>query len=234
MMYLGVLYNTFVCLISGFTGLSVFFTLRKMRKNRKVEYSESLDYFLLLLGVLWSLVGARLFLVWLGVIDLELFVYKWLVGPLTYIHLMPAFYYFGWSFFQNKKKIYFLFVGFFTVMALSSVFFLFKNGFTRPELTYWGNNIVPNKISNQLFTFGIFIPAVPCIVIELFRRSSRWRKSKSLIEKQLLGFNFGLLIYAMTGFFEALVFAQGWQMLLVRIGIMLSPLIFYLSATLET
>ena len=228
-MNIGILYNTFVCLVSGFTSLIVFAFLRKRRKEEKVKYSESLDYFLLLLGLLWVLIAVRIFSTWLNNIGLELFLYKWFIAPLTYVHLLPGFYYFGWSFFRDKRKIHFLFNSFFTCTILLAVITAFKYGFTRPEVTYWGNNIISNPISNKIFTFGVFLPVVPCIIIEIFRRLKKWKRTRDYNERQLFGFSLGFLVYALAGFFEALIFTQGGAMLLARSGIMLASLTFYLS-----
>ena len=232
-MNVGILYNTFICLATGLTSLMVFNSLYKKRKRGEVVYNLAVDYFLLFLGLLWTLVGIRIFLVWSGHLEIELFVYKWFVGPLTYIHLIPAVYYLGWSFFKDKRTMQLLFNAFFTTTSLAAVFMLFLYGFTRPEVTYWGNNIIPNPISSKIFSYGVFLPAAPCIITELIRRGREWMKTRHLADRQLFGFALSLLIYAIAGFFEGLIFTQGWQMLLTRIGIMLSPLTLYLFTTLR-
>lgn len=229
-MYTGMLYNTFVCLVTGFTSLMVFWLLRKIRKQRRKEYSQGLDYFLLFLGLLWILVGTRIFFAWSGRRDLDVFIFRWFTGPLTYIHLIPLFYYFGWSLFKDKK-IRLLFSGFFTVIALATVFTLFRYGLDPGELTYWGTDPIPNSLTNKLFTYGLFFPAFLLITVELVRRFRSWRRAGDPTERELFGFASGLLTYALIGVFDALAAAQGWIMLLLRIGIMLAPLIFYLSAT---
>lgn len=226
-MNIGILYNSFVCFVSGFSSLLVFLSLRRIRKKEKVNYSQNLDYFLLFLGLLWVSVGTRIFVNWFNNLTLDNFFYQWFVGPLTYIHLVPAFYYFGWSFFSDKK-IRTLFNAFFTFMSSLAVLTHFLYKFERPELTYWGNNIIPNPLTNKIFIFGIFIPAIPCIIIETARRFKKWRKTGDLAERQLFGFSLGFLVYTITGFFEAVIFTQGWQIIIARICIMLVPLTFYL------
>ncbi len=229
---IGILYNTFVCLIAGCTSLIVFSLLQKKRRKGEISHNIAIDYFLLCLGLLWVFVGVRLFFVWLDWVEADLFLYKWFVGPLSFLHLLPAFYYFGWSFFKGKKSR-FLFNGFFTLTVFSAVLILFLLGFERPEVTYWGNNIKPNKISNTIFTFGVFLPALPILIIEISRRIKGLKEKRNHEAKQLFGFSIGFLIYALAGFFEALVFTQGWMMLITRTGIMLAALVFYLSATWE-
>jgi len=222
-MTVGILYNIFVCSITGMVGLVVFAQLQGIRKRKGAEYSQGIDYFLLLLGILWVFVGIRLILAGTGMIELELFVYKWIVGPLTYFHLLPAFYYFGSVFFK-EKKFRDLFISFFVLTTLLAVFFLFRDGFFRPQPTYWGNNIKPNKLSNIIFNVTIFLPAIPFIVFEIFRRIKEVKKRKEA--RQLLGFAFSFLVYAAAGFFEAIVFTQGPLMLLARTGIMVSLFCF--------
>ncbi len=229
---MGILYNAFVCGVAGFTGLVVFQILYKIRKEKKVKYSRGLDCFTLLLGLIWIFVGIRNLFTYLNLSTVEIFIYKWLIGPLTYLHLIPAFYYIGWSFFKNKKMRFF-FNGFFTFMALLAVFAHFKYGFSKPETTYWGNNIVPNELSRKLLTYTLFMPAFICIIIEFVRRFKKWREVKGVIERQLFGFILGFLIYAITGVVDALGAVVGWLMLLARIGTMLVPLTFYLFVSWE-
>lgn len=232
-MYVGMLYNTFVCLVSGITSLVVFLLLRKTRKKKKREYSEGLDYFVLLLGLLWVFVGLRIFFAWLDKPDLDLFVFRWFSGPLTYLHLIPLFYYFGWSLFKNKK-IRLLSNIFFTSVALLTVFTFFKYGLMPGEVTYWGTDPIPNPLTNKLFVYGLFLPTFLFIIIDFIRRLRAWRRTGDPTERQLFGFTFGLSIYALIGVFDALAAVQDWRLLLFRIGIMVAPLIFYLSATWET
>ncbi len=227
-MYTGILYNAFVCWVSGLTGLIVFKLMQDVRKRKKVEYSQGLDYFSLLLGLVWVFVGTRNLFTWLNLPEVEIFVYKWFVGPLTYLHLVPAFYYIGWSFFRDKKVLRILFNLFFDFMILIAVFTLFKYGFSRPEPTYWGNNIVPNEVSRKILTYTLFAPAFLFVIIEFFRRLVRWRKTKNSMEFQLFGFSLGFLIYAVAGVIDALGIVSEWFMLLSRIGIMFVSLTFYL------
>lgn len=232
-MSIGVLYNTFVCFISGFFSLLVFARLRALRKEKEKEYSKGLDYFPLLLGLLWFFVGLRTFFVWLNVLEIDDFIFRWFTGPLTYIHLIPLFYYFGWSFFSQRKTYRLVFEWAFSILVFLTLFGFFKFGFTQGEVGYAGTDPTPNDFSNNIFTYGIFFPIFICIIIEFVRRFRKWRKTKDKTERQLFGFSTGFLVYALMGIFDALGIAQGWFILLVRIGIMIAPLIFYLSATWE-
>lgn len=229
----GIIYNSFVCFVMGFTGIMVFYLLQKKRKEESFDYHPGLDYFSLSLGMVWVMVGTRFFLMWLGEYEIALNLFKWVISPLSYLHLLPIFYYFGWSFFKDQKKIHFLFNTIFTIIAVSVVVSLFVFGFVEPEKDYWGSKIRSKEITTQLFAFGIFVPGLLCILIELVRRYRKWRETNSLLEKRLFGFSMGFLVYALTGLFEIIVFQEGWQVLLVRIGIMVAPFIFYFSATLE-
>lgn len=228
-MYVGMLYNTFVCCVTGLSALVVFWQIRKIRKIKKREYNQGLDYFLLLLGLLWVLVGIRIFFVWLGQSDLEMFMWDWITGPLTYIHIAPIFFYFGWAFFKNKK-VRFLFEGFFISMILLTVLSLFLYGSTPGEVTPWGTKPIANIITHKIFTYAIFLPALICIIGDLFKRLRNWKRTRNPIEQQLFGFDFGFLIYALIAVFDGLAIAKGWTLLLVRIGIMISPLVIYLFA----
>jgi len=233
-MSVGILYHAFVCFVSGITGLIVFRLLRKIREERRIKYSEGVDYFSLMLGLLWVSVGIRILFLWLGNIEFEILTYKLLAGPLGYLHLIPGFFYLGWSFFKDNKRIRFLFNSFFTIVALTAVFTLLRYGFSRPEPTYWGNNMVPNSLSNKIFVFGVFIPLFPCLIIDFIRRLSRWKKTNDIAERQLFLFTLGLLLYSIIGVFDVMGAAQNWTVLLTRSGMMIIPLIFYLAAVFET
>jgi len=232
-MSIGVLYNTFVCFITGFFSLMVFSRLKEIRREKEKQYSEGLDYFALLLGLLWLFVGVRTFFVFLGRLDIDNLIFAWISGPLTYLHLLPLFFYFGWSFFPEKGTIRKLFVSLFSCIALAAVVTLFLYGFSEGTITYAGTDQTPNDLSNDIFTFGIFFPLFIFIISEFIRRFKKWRETKDATQRQLWGFSLGLLVYSAIGIFDALGIIQGWLVLLVRIGIMVAPLTFYLSATWE-
>jgi len=230
-MNVGILYNTFVCLVIGIASLVVFFLLQEARKKRVKQYSQGLDYFSLLLGFLWIFVGLRNFFAWLNLMTLDMFVFRWFSGPLTYLHLIPLFYYFGWSFFKNKK-VRFLFNTLSTAMVLIVVLTFFIYGFSFGKMTSWGTDPEPNSLTNKLFIFCLFLPVFLLMIIEFIRRLRNWKRTRDPMEKQLFGFNLGLLIYAIMGIFDALGIIEGWLVLLVRIGVMFAPLTFYFFASL--
>ena len=232
-MYTGEAYNVFLCFVISLTSLIVFFNLRKIRKNRKVEYSEGLDYFTLSLGLLWGIIGIRKIFNLFDRPDLNIFLFQWVSGPLNYIHLLPAFNYLGWNFFKEKKKIRLLFNGFFALMIFLTVLAFFKYEIITGELGYWGSHHEANKAVGRLFIFTIFLPALICILIEFVKWFRKWRQTGNPTDRQLLGFSIGFLIYAITGAIDTLGIFKGWAVLLVRVGMMLAPLTFYLSAAWE-
>lgn len=232
-MHIGILYNTFVCQIAGLVSLVVFFQLRKLRKAKKAFYGKGLDYFLLSFGILWILVGLRVFFVWLSRRDLEMFLWNYFTGPLTYLHILPLAFYFGWSFF-DKKIIRVFFEVFFSLTILLSVFTLIKYGSLAGELTFWGTKPIANQVTHKIFVYGVFLPIFFSILIEFIRRLLKWRASLNIIEKRLFGISFGLLIYALIGILDGLAIVKGVSLLLVRIGIMVSVLVIYFFATEQT
>ncbi len=231
-MHISMLYNVFVCFVAGFSGLLVFKKVLEMRYKSEQGYNKGIDYFLLSFGILWILVGVRIFLVWLGYPHLDRAVWHFVVGPLTYFHILPLFYYFGFLFFQ-KDTYRIAFVSIFGFITLFAVLALFLYGFELAETTYWGTKYDANEVTHRIFTFGIFVPALFCIFFEFFRRFKAWKKDKKFIDKQLLGINAALLIYALVAVFDGLAIASGWTLLLVRVGIMVSALIIYFFITEE-
>lgn len=227
----GILYNIFTCFVSGFTGLLVFYLLHKRRRKEKVGYHQGIDYFSLFFGLVWVLVGIRNIFAWLGKPEINILISRWMGEPLIYLHLLPAFYYFGWSFFKEKKKARLLFNGFFSLVVFLAVLSYIKYGLIPGEVTPWGMKNESNPITKRIFVYGILLPAALVILIELGRRFKKWRETKSPYQKQLFGFSVGFLIYLLTGALETLAFKQSWLMVLVRIIIMTAPLTFYVSAT---
>ena len=232
-MYVGMLVNVIVCFIVGIANLAAFWMLRGIRKKQKLKYSQGIDYFVLFLGLLWPLVGIRIFFAYLGRPDLDIFMWKWFTGPMTYLHPLPLFAYFSWLFFRNSK-IRFLFNSFFVLTTLFTIFTFFKYGFTVGEITFFGTKPVSNDLTHKIFTFGIFLPLITCAIIDFFKRLRSWIKNKDLLGKQLFGFSIAILLYGTVGAFEGLSLVKGWTMLLTRLVIMVSALVFYLSASEKT
>lgn len=226
------LYNIFVCLVAGFSGIFVFIKINSIRKEREVFYSRGVDYFLLSFGVLWILVATRILFVWLGYPHLDKLMWHYVVGPLTYIHILPLFYFYG-SLFFNKAHYRSIFGGLFSIVTLFAVISLFIFGFELAEITYWGTKYNANDLTHKIFTFGMFVPALICVIFELCRRFIIYRRGSKFSDKQLLGINVALLIYALVAVFDGLAIASGWNLLLVRIGIMVSALIIYFFITEE-
>ncbi|MBD3208245.1 MAG: hypothetical protein GF370_02215 [Candidatus Nealsonbacteria bacterium] len=229
---IGILYNAFVSLVIGVTGVGIFGSLRRKRQKKEIAYNEGLDYFCLLSGLVWLISSIGIFYNWLDRPEVGVTLYRWITGPLTYLHLLPAFQYLGWSFFKKSQKLRWLFNGFFSLMSVAAVIALELYGFSQPEMGYWGANVVPNKLANNIFTFGLFLPGAIFILIELIRKITSWMKDQGLKEKKLLGFAFGFFLYAAGGIFAGLG-AQAWIVLLARISIMTALLVFYFSTTLD-
>lgn len=162
-----------------------------------------------------------------------MFIWNWFTGPMTYIHIIPGVFYFGWSLFKRKTYRH-LFITSILCGIFLSVYTFFKYGSIPGILTYWGTKPVANELTQKVFICSVFFPVLLAIFTDFFRRLKNWIKTKSAVEKQLFGFGLAFLIYASTAIFDALAIARGWTLLLIRIGIMLSALIFYLSATIET
>jgi len=232
-MNIGMLYNIFVCLVTALISFGVFFQLRRMRKEKEPGYSQALEYFVFALGALWFFVGMRTFFAWKGSFEMDELIFQWISGPLTYLHLVPLFFYFGWSFFEGKKKFRSAFSILFSMVVLYTVYMFFKYGFEYGEVTYWGTDPTPDPRTNRVFMIFLFFPAFVFIIIDAIRRFVKWRKTKDVYERQLFGFTIGFLIYAVSGVIDALGGAEGLFILVSRIGTMLSPLTFYIFASLR-
>jgi hypothetical protein len=232
-MYIGILYNVFICLISGLGGIIVFILLQRLRRKEKREYSEMLDYTILAFGWLWLFSALRTSFLWIGRPDLDLFIATWFTIPIIYIHIALAFFYSTWALFKNKK-IRVVFNGFFILVVLVALFVLFKYKPVAGEISYWGTKSVTSSLSDGLYIYGMFLPTFILLVIGFFRRLRIWRKTKSLIDRQLLGIHGSIIAYGLIAVFEGLSLLKNWTLLLVKIGIMICIFSVYLFATSDT
>ncbi len=237
----GVLFNIFACLVAGISGLMVFSRISKLRRSPvPTDYGRGLDYFLLAFGVLWLLVALRLTFFWFSeglgwefFASWDQFIWGWIVGPLTYIHVLPLFFFFAWSFFGYQSHWYRIFVSIFAFTTLVTVVSLFIWEFELQEASNWGSKYDAHIYTHLLFTVTMYLPVVVCIVIDLIRRYKRWARNGSLTELQLAGFNGGILFFAAIAVSDGLALAEGPFMIPVRMGIMVSALIIYYFATLQ-
>ncbi len=230
-MHTGVLFNVLVCFISGLIGFLIYRKIQQLRNRNKISFNKGLDYFLLFFGILWFFAGLRSLLFWLGYDFMAEFVWQWIVGPLTYIHAVPIFYFYGSIFFKNSNKLYLAFVGFFTLMTIITVLSFFVYGFNPVETSYWGSKYNANSITDSLFSYGIFLPAFLCLLYESIKRINIHKKSNDFYDKQLIGINLGIFIYMTIAIFDGLALAKDWLLLFVRIIIMVSALTIYFFVT---
>ncbi|MBD3208280.1 MAG: hypothetical protein GF370_02425 [Candidatus Nealsonbacteria bacterium] len=225
-----------VDLVAGLAPVLVFLRLQesiKKRKQRKDQF-RYLSCFVGLYGVLRLLAALRGAFVFVGrQQDLGMLVWNWGTGPLTYLHLVPLTVFYGMSFFPRKKSWRNLYIEFILLFVAITVVTHFAYPSTPGEITSWGTRPEPHPITEKLFTFTIFFPLTLSCIVDLFRRIRRWMKNKALVDRQLVWVNSGILIYAFSGFFDALALAKGWAFLAARIGIMISALVIYVGATWE-
>jgi len=231
--YAGAIYNILACLLTAVVSLVVWWSLRKRRrKEGSLKFPESIDCFLLLFGIMWFFVALRTFFFWAGRPALDLFIFTYFAGTLTYLHMMPLFYYFGWSFFHNSKTRNWFNV-FFAIIILAATFVLVSKGAVPGEATYWGTDPSANAFAKKIFTIGVLFPLSLIIAIELARRIMNWKKTKSPTAKWMLGFASTFLIYFVIGVFDALGSAEGWRLLISRAGESVVPLLIFFFATAD-
>ncbi|MBD3208036.1 MAG: hypothetical protein GF370_01095 [Candidatus Nealsonbacteria bacterium] len=231
MTYPGILYNTLVCFISFAASLAAFFVLRKKRKKKELGFPASLDQFLFWFGIMWFFIALRNFFAWQGRPDLDLLIFKWFAGPLTYLHIIPLFFYFGWSFFKDKRaRLGFGY--FFAVIILVATGALIAGGVVPGEMTYWGTDPAPNSLAGKIFQLGVILPFLACAAGETIKRLKKLKETGEVTDKKRFGFAVAFLIYFLIGVFDALGGATGWKLLLSRGGMTLVPLVIYIFATL--
>ncbi|MBD3207848.1 MAG: hypothetical protein GF370_00110 [Candidatus Nealsonbacteria bacterium] len=225
----GMVYNSIVCFFTSIVSLISFYSIRKKRKEQKLSFPKSIDYFLFLFGIMWFSVGLRTFMAWLGYLSIDMIIFRWFSGTLTYLHMIPLFHYLGWSFFKDKKLVNKLFTGLTSVAIILATIALIVGGASQGEVTYWGTDPTANETAKKIFTFGTLLPLALSVVIEFIRRTKNWVKTRNENDKQFFGFGLAFLFYFLIGVFDALGGAQGWKLLMSRGGETLVPLIIYLS-----
>lgn len=225
----GMVYNSIVCFFTSIASLIVFYSLKKKREEKQLSFPASLDYFLFIFGIMWFSVGLRTFMAWLGYLDVDMFIFLWFSGTLTYLHMIPLFNYLGWSFFKDNQTINKLFTGITSVLIILATVALITGGASQGKVTYWGTDPTANETARKIFTFGTLIPLALSVITEFIRRTKKWIKTRNELNKQFFGFSLAFLIYFLIGIFDALGGAQGWKLLISRGGETIVPLIIYLS-----
>jgi len=229
---LGILYAVFLGSFLAIGGFFLSYLFRKRKREENTYYHRSLRWFFFMFAMIWISTPVTGFYKWMEKPEVGGMLYTFIGGPFTYLHLVPAFYYFGWSFFPDKKLIRYLFIGIFTLISISALLAFWVYGFERPEIGFWGANQIPNKLASNILTFGLSLPGFLCILAELIKRYRKWKKTKDLQEKRLFGYAVGFLIYAVGGIFDALG-SQDWIPLFSRGVLLISLLIFYISYSTE-
>jgi hypothetical protein len=232
-MYIGMLYNIFICLISGLGGIIVFILLQRLRRKEKREYSEMLDYTVLAFGLLWLFSALRTSFLWFGRPDLDLFIWTWFVNPMMYAHFALFFFYNSWALFKNKK-IRLVFNGIFVLIVLASLSTFLKYKPLPGKITYWGTEPIISTLTNIFHIYLIFLPIFILILIGFLKQLRIWIKTKNPIHAQLLGIHGSIIAYGSIAAFDALSFLQSWILILIRIGIMVCVFSIYLFATSDT
>jgi len=82
-------------------------------------------------------------------------IWNWFTGPMTYIHIAPAAFYFGWSLFA-KRRSRILFIVSLNLGILLSLFTFYKYGSIPGVMTYWGTKPVANRLTQKVFLCAVF------------------------------------------------------------------------------
>ena len=233
MFFFGIYLNILVVFLGGSIALSVFSKIRRLREIRERSYSKGLDYFLLTFGILWISVAIRNLFFVLRYPEWDRWFWAWVTGPLTYFHILPLFFFFGWAFFKDRRGLNLAFKGFFSLAIILAVAFLFLFGF-ETVATEWGTKHDANPYTDAVFTFAVYLPILILVICFLVQRFMIWGKTHALFDRQMFGFAIGFLVYALIAVLDGLALVVGYGLILVRIaGTLLPSLIFYYYVTEE-
>ena len=217
-------YNIFICLSIGIIGLLNLLQIYKKYYDNREAVLYALAWFFG--GMLWLTVGIGAVLNWLGLDLWELRLY-YLAQLFVALNISFIFFFLFDRIFRNDKIGKFLFMAY---AGASFAYFLFIliYGFDGPYQTNFASEYVPNIVSASIFKV-VFGSGIIFLIYAFLYEPFRWYKYKKVIKPYRFFSMLALVIYAMAGYFEELGLYENWHLFLIRLLLLTSMLIAYLS-----
>ena len=219
-----VYFNAATCFIVSFAAMSV--VVLFFRKSAKDPDISSAAWFWALMSGLWFFAGLRQIFFAAGNLDVDrgLFFVTQIFVP---IHLIPAAYNLTYKVFTSKKTSSRVSI-FYMLLSMVFVYLLLRYGVSGPIVSQWGSKYAP---SNYIFSM-LMIPYIPLVFLILFdlgRRVFIWFKHRVIIDLDKFFMTLSFFVYAISGILDEKGAVVGWQLMLIRIFLVASVLLAYLS-----
>jgi hypothetical protein len=214
----GMLYNAFVCLALFVCGILTSRAIWRRRRDQSGFMFFSLFWFLM--GVMWGFVGIRTIFAWAGKYEIDKFIFS-IVTIFMILHLWALVSYLSIALFKKGIISRWLILTF-TVLSILYLSLFFGGEVHMGSITYWASEWVPPKGANLLFGCTIF----PLLVVEAVSvlLKNLYKKESSIILSSI-----AISIYIWAGVMDALGALVGWRLLGVRVLMMISSLMAYIS-----
>lgn len=218
-----ILYNIF---INYFVALISLLTFIKIFRSRKKDLSD------LAFGLFWLFMvgingfeGLRLNLVFLGYTSVDQTIY-YINQFFVHLHIIALGFYIVY---KVTRKIFWasFMAGYAVIMTSLMYFYMVRDGFTGPHITFYGTEWGLPSVAQTLFHI-VFATGMIFFIYDLFYRLYKYSRTKNKEQLFALITTIAIIIYASFGFFDELGIARNVNLIIVRIGMVIAPLICYL------
>lgn len=222
-MHTGMILNAFVSWFISFAALFASFSLFGKSRGKRIILAFAL--FWLTVGIVWFLAGLRLWFAWRGLFDIDRLIF-FITQIFVLFHFLSVPYFAARQYFVNKK-INLAIVALFTLIVGVAIFFLFKEGIEEKGITFFASKYSPNKI-----TWTLFVTMFALIWISLLIRVGKelfFYLRKIPVSQPFLLANLSILLYGTIGFFDERGLIAGWALVFLRLILIISAILAYLS-----
>lgn len=226
-MQTGLWLNALICFI--ITGISIW-TFKAVLKNRKKDKDEDtiFAFFLLFVGITWLFVGLGLLFFKSGSVISDLFINKYAVQPLIFIHLSLGIAYACTRIFKKRWLTVLVFLISLGVSAYALSFIMAEGGLLFKSSTFFSVEYHINSISWKIFqpliSFGLLL-----LIYDIFRLFLNKCRNFKTPDCKYLSISSAMLMYAVVGYFDNQGVDATWIMVLFRLVIIMSIILAYTS-----
>jgi len=209
---------------TGLGGLYTAFSLLSRKQKDKEKISFAFSWFLM--GSVFFLTGLRITAFATGAPELDKNLF-YALEICTGLAAGPMMYHVAWKLTRNQK-LTIIFTLFAAICGLLFIFFVFKEGVTGPKILVSGSEYTPPTKASFFFILPSIIGLI-IVTIDLIKRAIQFfiRKKEFKSEKFLSSLSF--FIFVTTAGFDQLGFDTGWNLVIMRIFLMISALIASIS-----
>jgi len=218
-----ILLNTFCCWMVAFMGVTI---SHQISRTKHIYTDLYLGWFWNVAAMLWFTSGLRLLFLLFGFLNIDLILF-YIIQVFVAVHFFPLLGYVGMRLFNNHRRTKILqYIN--VPLLIFFVVFVFVDGISDREVTEWASDYT---LSDR--AFGFFIPVfLICfcgVLIDIVRTVFKVLYRKTKLVPEYFAASIALLIYGVTGFFDAKGIIVNWGILVVRGSYMVAALATYLG-----